>query len=133
MKKAVIQSGNFTEAGNFSGYADGIGRVFIHGKQMEATGWKKNEDVKYPFYATIGTKTINPFDEDGKPMTNEDGSLKEVERVQALSVFTTREKLVSALAEPQLIDLEVTKLVKSQASSAGLTQKEVEALLANVI
>lgn len=130
MQKYVIQSGSFTEAGNYSGYTANQGRIFLHKKQMEGLGWKTNEEVKFPFYVIGGEKTINPFDENGKPMANEDGSLVEVKRLQAFNAFKTRQELVAALAEPQLIDLEVAKLVKAEATTAGLTSKEVESLLA---
>lgn len=135
MKTATINSGSFSEKGNFTGYSDNVedGRLFIHAKQMESAGFSKDKEIKYPFYVSVTTRTINPFDENGEPLTNEDGSLKEVQRVQAGSVFATRERLVQALAEPQLINLEVAKLVNATASTAGISEKQMQSLLGNIL
>lgn len=135
MKKAVITSGSFTEAGNFSGYSEQVegGRLFIHSKQMEVLGYNKDSKIEFPLYATVTTKEITPWDEDNKPMVDANGNAIVVSRTQAGSVFKTKQEFVQALAEPQLIDLEVAKLVKDASKSAGLTEKEMESLIASSV
>lgn len=130
MKNLAIVNGNFTTNGNFSGYTvkGSKERVFIHKRQMESVGWKTNEDVKFPFYVISEVGQINPFDGDGKPQTNPDGSLKMVERLSASAVFTTKDALLSAHVDVATLDIEIRAAVGVKAKAAGLTNEAIAAL-----
>lgn len=123
MKKLVISSGNWTANGNFSGYDAAQGRVHIYAAQMKGLGYDKDATVSMPFYATGEEKEFNQLGEDGNP-TGET-----FKRLQATSTFKDRKSLVEALAVPAILDLEVRQFVKASATSAGLTEAEVEALV----
>lgn len=127
MKKLIITSGNWTEKGNFSGYSPELGRVHLYGAQMEGLGFKKGETVKFPLFAIGAEKEFNTLNEAGEP-TGE-----KFTRWQANSLFTDRKQLAETLAFDSLIDVEVKQFVKAEATTAGLSEKEVEALLAMAI
>lgn len=128
MKNYVIQSGAFTTNGNLTGYTALGERIHFHKRQMEAMGIKEAKDLKFPFYAIATNKTINPFDENGKPATNADGSLKTAERLTALSAFATKEALIGAHVDSATLDVEIKKNIISVAKEAGLTDAAVDAL-----
>ena len=128
MKNYVIQSGNFTGKSNFTGYTAKGERLFIHGAQMPAN-MKKVEDVKFPLFAIGAEKTITPWDADGKPETNADGSVKTVARLQAMSVFTSKDALLNAHVEDATLDIEIASAVKVKATSAGLSEAQLIAVL----
>lgn len=123
MKKLIITNGNWTAGGNFSGYSPEVGRVHLYGAQMEGLGFKKGEAVKFPLFAIGMEKEFNSTDSEGNP-TGEKFS-----RWQANALFTERKQLAETLAFEGLIDIEVKQFVKAEATSAGLTETEITALL----
>lgn len=128
MKNYVINNGSFTANGNFSGYTALGERVHIHKRQMEALGWAKQEDVKFPFF-TIGTvKQIGQLDANGKPLVNADGTPATADRLTALSAFKTREEIKQAHADAALLDIEIAQEIRTQASTAGLSEQAINAL-----
>lgn len=128
MKNYVINNGSFTEAGNFSGYTALGERVHLYKRQMDALGWTKNEDVKFPFYVIGEVKAFNKVDGDRKPIIGADGKPEMSERLTALSAFKTREEIKQAHADSKLLDIEITKEIKAQATSAGLTEEDIKSL-----
>ena len=127
-KNYVINNGSFTTAGNFSGYTALGERVHIFGRQMQALGWAKQEDVKFPFYAIGTMKEIGQLDANGKPLTDANGVALTTGRLTALSAFKTREEIKQAHADNALLDIEIAQEIRSQASSAGLSEQAVNAL-----
>lgn len=128
-KNYVINNGNFTTNGNFSGYTALGDRVHFHKRQMEALGWTKNEEVKFPFYSIAGMKEIGKLGTDGKPVLDEKTGLPvTTERLTALSAFKTREEIKQAHADNALLDIEIAQEIKTQATSAGLTESAISAL-----
>lgn len=129
MKNYAIHSGNFSTGdsskGNFSGYTALGERLFIHKSQMVSLGWKTNEDVKFPFYAIGGIKQISKTDENGKPVLSD--------RLQAFSVFPTKEALTNAHVDTATLDIEIKQAVTAQAKSAGLTESAIQSLLSVAI
>ena len=123
MKKLVITGGNWTSNGNFSGYDREVGRVHFYGAQMKALGYEKDSVVSFPLYGIGAEKEFNQIDAEGNP-TGE-----KFTRWQANSLFKDRKSLVEALAVDALIDVEVKQYVKTEASSAGLGEAEIAALL----
>jgi len=128
MKNYVINNGTFTASGNFSGYTALGERVHIFGRQIQALGWSKPDDVKFPFYAIGTVKQIGQLDASGKPMANTDGTPATSDRLTALSAFKTREEIKQAHADSALLDIEIAQEIRNQASTAGLSEQAVNAL-----
>ena len=123
MKNLVINNGKFTDAGNLTGYTALGERVHIFGRQMEAIGYKKDDKVSFPLFVIADLKTINVADASGNPTE------ETTQRLTALSVFTKKEDLIQAHVDSNMLNVEVAKSVKSEASSAGLSETEIAALL----
>jgi hypothetical protein len=128
MKNYVINNGTFTANGNFSGYTALGERVHIYNRQMQALGWDKPEDVKFPFYVIGTTKQIGELDSNGQPVMKADGTPKLNDRLTALSAFKTREEIKQAHADSALLDIEIAQEIRSQASTAGLSESAINAL-----
>ena len=128
MKKYAITSGKFTTKGNFTGYTALGERVHVHAAQMNALGWKKDDDIKVPFYAFGEVKKIGQLDENGKPKTNADGSPVLVDRLTANSVFATKQGLIDAQVDVMTLDIEVSQAVAASATKAGLTEAQIKQL-----
>ena|SRR6478609_7082799 len=125
-KSTQILSGNFSagegKKGNFTGYNVTGDKIFVHKRLMETLGFKVDKDVK-PFFAVIGEREINPFDENGEP-TN-----VLTKRLQALSVFPDNKTLIAAMNSDIVLELQAKAALKTEAVAAGLTEKSLEALL----
>jgi hypothetical protein len=121
-KNYVINNGSFTANGNFSGYTALGDRVHLHKRQMEALNWKTNADVKFPFYTIATIKQIGQLGADGKPVLDANGLPVTADRLTALSAFKTRDEIKQAHADANLLDVEIAQEIRSQASSAGLTE-----------
>lgn len=129
MKNYAIASGKFTGNGNFTGYNSVGERVHVHKAQMSALKWTKDEEVKFPFYAIGTVKQIGQLDENQKPKTNADGSPVLVDRLTATSIYATKQALIDAQVDNLTLDLEIAKGVKDAGNKAGLTEKELSALV----
>lgn len=129
MKNFTAQSGAFTTAGNYTAYSSKGERIFVHKRVMQSQGWLKDADVKLPFYAIIDNKEIGQLDANGNPAVNADGTAVLVSRLQALSVFKTKEDLINAQVDDITLDIEVKSAIKASASSAGLTETAINSLL----
>lgn len=127
-KNYVINNGAFTANGNFSGYTALGERVHIFGRQMQALGWSKQEDVKFPFYCIGTVKQIGQLDGNAKPILKADGTPATQDRLTALSAFKTRDEIKQAHADAALLDIEIAQEIRSQASTAGLSEQAVSAL-----
>lgn len=128
-KNYVINNGNFTTSGNFSGYTALGDRVHLHKRQMESLGWSKNADVKFPFYTIATIKQIGQLDASGKPaMDVLTGLPITQDRLTALSAFKSRDEIKQAHADASLLDIEIAQEIRSQASSAGLTADALQSL-----
>ena len=130
MKNFAIHSGNFSANGNFSGYTALGERLFIHKTQMGGLGLEAGALPSFPFYAIGDTKMIGQLDANGLAAVNADGSLVQVPRLQALSIFSNKEALTSAHVDTATLDIEIKQAISSAASSAGLTQSAIDSLLA---
>lgn len=129
MKNFAIHSGNFSANGNFSGYTALGERLFIHKTQMNGLGWTANEQVKFPFYAIGAEKMIGQLDANGQPAVNADGTAVQVARLQALSIFPTKEAMISAHVDTATLDIEIKSAVKQSATAAGLSEQAIDSLL----
>jgi len=127
-KNYVINNGSFTANGNFSGYTALGERVHIFGRQMSALGWTKQDDVKFPFYTIGTTKQIGQLGADGKPLVDANGQPVTTGRLTALSAFRTRDEIKQAHADSALLDIEIAQEIRTQASTAGLSEQAINAL-----
>jgi len=128
-KNYVINNGNFTANGNFSGYTALGDRVHFHKRQMDSLNWSKLEDIKFPFYTIAKMTQIGQLDTAGKPVMDALTGLPTTsDRLTALSAFKTREEIKQAHADASLLDIEIAQEIKSQATTAGLTEEMFKAL-----
>lgn len=122
-----ILSGSFTSGegkkGNFTAYNANGERIFVHKNTMESLGLKKNEDVKFPFYAITDDKDIQTRDENGEL------SGVMVSRLQALSVFKTEDEMLDAFTSSERLAIKAKARVQSVAKDSGLAQSAIDALL----
>jgi len=130
MKNYVINNGAFTSNGNFSGYTALGVRVHLHKRQMEALGWSSNADVQFPFFCIAETKLIGSLDASGNAVVDANGVEIKSERLTALSAFKTKNEITQAHADSALLDIEIAQTIKTQATSAGLSESTI-ATLAN--
>jgi hypothetical protein len=121
---AVINNGQFSATGNFSGYTAAGIRVHIYKRQMSALGWEEIEDVKFPFYCLATEKEITPYLADGKTPAAEKAI-----RLTATAVFMTVEQLADAKGEAVLVEARVSNIIAKQAVAAGLSEEAVNDLL----
>lgn len=124
MKTKTFTTGNFSTAGNFSGYTATGERFFVHKRQMDALGLDAS-NLTLPLYAIVDYKEINPRDEDGNILSD-----TVVQRAQALSVFKTMQELVAATNADFKLEAEIQRDRAIYAKDLGLSQSTVDALLA---
>jgi hypothetical protein len=72
---------------------------------------------------------IGQLDTAGKPVMDALTGLPTTsDRLTALSAFKTREEIKQAHADASLLDIEIAQEIKSQATTAGLTEEMFKAL-----
>jgi hypothetical protein len=118
MKKLKVTEGKFSSAGNFTAKAlMEKDQIFVSAAQMALLGISKIEEFK-PFYLVADWKTY--------PV--EEGSTETFDRFTALNVFKSREEMVEAFTEMATIDVDIATAIKTHATSAGLTEEQVNQL-----
>jgi hypothetical protein len=122
LTEKLISISQSKSGNNFTGY-NAIGdRVFIPARQIEALGLKYGALPK-ELFALVGTKSFNELDPQTKLPTE-----KTFTRVQALSIFLTKEEMFAAKNDARLLNDECEAHYKKQASALGLTSETVSAL-----
>lgn len=131
----AILSGNFATGadnkGNFNAYdEDGI-RYFVPKRLMENNGWTTDELAQkaMPFYAKAKINIIGQLDAEGNVAMNPDGTPITHERLQITSIWKTREALIKSAIDKRTLDIEIEAGVKAVATSAGLTEAHLLALV----
>jgi len=128
MKKLSIQSGNFSEGGNFSAYTADGARTFVAGRIMESLGFTKDQPVKFPFYLLAEETEITPFIVGTKtPQTNADGTLVLVKRNTAKSAYLTKDAMFIAANEGKTLEAEATAHFNKSVKELGLTEADITA------
>lgn len=126
MNNTKILSGKFAtgdgQLGNFTGYNAKGQRIFVHKAQMDSIGMTDDKSFK-PFFAIIGEREIATRDANG------DLTDVMVVRTQALSVFKTQEDLIDATNADAKLTIAAASDLKSAASSSGLSDAAIDALL----
>ena len=128
MKNYVINNGAFTANGNFSGYTALGVRVHLHKRQMNALGWESTTDVQFPFFCIAETKQIGSLDASGNAVVDNNGVEIKSDRLTALSAFKTKGEITQAHADSSLLDVEIQQAIRTQASSAGLSENAINTL-----
>ena len=128
MKNYVINNGAFTANGNFSGYTALGVRVHLHKRQMNALGRESTTDVQFPFFCIAETKQIGSLDASGNAVVDNNGVEIKSDRLTALSAFKTKGEITQAHADSALLDIEIAQTIKTQATSAGLSENAINTL-----
>jgi hypothetical protein len=128
MKNYVINNGAFTANGNFSGYTALGVRVHLHKRQMSALGWESTSDVQFPFFCIAETNQLGSLDATGNPVVDSNGVEIKSDRLTALSAFKTKGEITQAHADSALLDIEIAQTIKTQATSAGLSESAINTL-----
>lgn len=128
MKNYVINNGAFTANGNFSGYTALGVRVHLHKRQMNALGWENTTDVAFPFFCIAETKQIGALNADGSAVVDANGVEIKSDRLTALSAFKTKGEITQAHADSSLLDVEIQQAIRTQATSAGLSENAINTL-----
>lgn len=131
MTKFVINNGNFSASGAFSGYTAKGDRVHIFARQMESIGITKGDDLKgkFPFYV-LGEKKdyAGRVDASGAKILNADGSWGIKDRLTATAIFNTIEELGQAFVDEATLDARVNAMVNQAVKSYSLDSASVDAL-----
>lgn len=130
-KNYVVVSGNFSPNGNYSGYTADGERIFIAKRQMEGHGWAADKDVKFPILCVGTIKTYNQLEEDGTTVAKDDqGNNITFDRLTALSTFTDEDAFVQARTAGQRLEIKMASALVVEGTTANLTAKQLESLLA---
>jgi hypothetical protein len=107
---------------NYTAYNAGGDRIHIPARQIEALGLTKDTLPK-TLFALTATKTFDEIDPKTKLATGQTFS-----RVQACSIFLTKEELFSAKNDARLLNDECEAAYRKEASALGLSVETVGAL-----
>jgi len=112
---------------NFTAYNAGGDRIHIPARQIEALGLTKDTLPK-ELFALTATKTFDELDPKTKDRTGQTFS-----RVQACSIFKTKEEMFAAKNDARLLNDECEAAYKKQASSLGLSVESIKALESDAV
>lgn len=128
----TVISGNFTTGegakGNFSA-RNATGNFFIHKRLMATLNFNSDADLKdengefKPFYAILQEREITTRNAEGE-LTDQ-----KAKRLQAVSIFKTKAQMLEAVNADAKLQIEASNQLKQFATTQGLDQKTVEALL----
>jgi hypothetical protein len=123
MNIIAILSGSFSARGNFSGYNAAGQRIHIAAQQMEALGHTvetvKTKPITFPLYTIAVEREFSVLDEKGE------ATAEKFTRLQAGSVFATKESAIEAYNADKVLGLETIAELGKSAKSFGLTDKQV--------
>lgn len=137
----LINSGEFSKKGNFSGYNLKGDRIHLFKRQMDALGIKTDADFK-PFYVNSVLKTYparQAVDTDGNLVFNEDGTAKYIPypdgkftmtRATATAVFKTEEEFINANISDKLLAGKMQHRLQQEYAALGIeSEAELETLI----
>jgi hypothetical protein len=129
MKSLKVTRGAFSQAGNLL-LIDKAKKAYFCPKSLATEkGWSKIEDITFPLYINVGSFTYNNLDDNGNPLLNADGTNSTFTREDVIDIFTSAQALAEDYADDFSLEILKKQAVKSTASSAGLTEANVNALL----
>jgi hypothetical protein len=122
---AIITSGHFTEAGNFTGKTlTGVKKIFIAKSLMESNGYDIDTPPSLPIYAAIVDMTYHKVDSENNPTE------ETFVRTDAGAIFKDEDTLIKAINSERLLNVKAEMAFKASATSLGLTEDEIVALSA---
>ena len=129
MKSLKVTRGAFSQAGNLM-LMDKARNAFFCPKSIVADkGWSKIEDITFPLYINVNKFTYNNLNDNGEPLLNADGTNSTFTREDVIDVFTSAQALADDYADDFSLEILKSQAVKSTASSAGLTEANINSLL----
>lgn len=129
MKSLKITRGAFSQAGNLM-LMDKARKAYFCPKSIVAEkGWSKIEDITFPLYINVSEFTYNNLDDNGNPLMNADGTNNTFKREDVIDIFTSAQALADDYADDFSLEILKSQAVKSTASSAGLTEANINSLL----
>lgn len=129
MKSLKITRGAFSKAGNLMLIDKTRTAYFCPKSLVTDKGWSKIEDITFPLYVNVGTFTYNNLDDNGNPLLNADGTNSTFTREDVIDIFTSAQALADDYADDFSLEILKKQAVKSTATTAGLTESNVNALL----
>jgi hypothetical protein len=129
MKSLKVTRGAFSKAGNLMLMDKARNAYFCPKSVVEDNGWSKIEDITFPLYVNVNHFTYNNLDDNGNPLLNADGTNSTFTREDVIDVFTSAQALADDYADDFSLEILKKQAVKSTASSAGLTEANVNSLL----
>ena len=118
MRTIFIAGSQKSEKGNFTVTTGSGDTFFLHSKKAEGKGELIGQ------WATIVEKTYNKLGTDGK-QTGETFS-----RFEVAALFPNKEVAMQATTAEAIFQVEAAALVQTAATTAGLSQTAIDALLA---
>lgn len=132
--KQIITSGSYSKSGkgNFTAYTANGTQFFVPARMMEALGYSVDKLPTFPLYAFSATKKIGVFIAGTTDLQMEaDGVTPvQVERSEITALFNDKKAFAEVANAEFGLDLELREHRRTLATSAGLDEKAVEALLA---
>ena len=128
MKSAKIIRANFTPAGNAYLVDKNRDSYFCHKTVIDANKWTEAKDIKFPVYVNVKEFSYPTRDENLNPVKGEDGKVIMFSRTDVVDVFDSAQALAEDYADDFALELLKTQALKKSAITAGLTEKQVEAL-----
>ena len=129
MKSLKVTRGAFSQAGNLM-LIDKARKAYFCPKSIVAEkGWSKIEDITFPLYINVNKFTYNNLNDNGEPLLNADGTNSTFVREDVIDVFTSAQALADDYADDFSLEILKSQAVKSTASSAGLTEANINSLL----
>lgn len=130
-----ILSGNFATGegnqGNYNAYDEDGVRYFVPKRLMEANGWTTDEQAAaaMPFYAKAKVNVIGQTDKDGNIAIDEKGMPITRERLQIMSIWKNRQALIDSAVNKGTLAIEIQAGINKVATSMGLTNDHITALM----
>jgi len=132
--KQIITSGSWSKSGkgNFTAYTANGTQFFVPGRLMDALGIKVGDQPTFPLYGFSTTKQIGVFIPGTTDLAMEDDGVtpQQADRVEITALFKDKASFADVANAEFGLDLELREHRRTLATSAGLNQEAVEALLA---
>ena len=132
MKSLKIVKANFTPAGNAYFVDKAKQSYFCPKAVLVENSWTKAEDITFPLYCNVDTFTYSNVDADKNPILNADGTPSKFTRTDIVEAFASAQLLADDYADDFALEILKAQAVKATATSAGLSQANVDQLLAQV-
>ena len=132
--KQIIVSGAYAKSatGNFTAYTANGTQFFVPARMMEQLGLKAGELPTFPLYGFSATKTIGVFVAGTTDLAMEDDGVtpKQQQRDEITALFKDKASFAEVANAEFGLDLELREHRRALATTAGLNEEAVEALLA---